>query len=87
MKRYLIFGYGDFYPGGGMEDCKLKTDSINEVVEFIKAWEGKDEEEDYENLHVYDGERDEVIYKAHFNVNDYFDNNARDLVLEIRSIY
>ncbi|MGG0667761.1 hypothetical protein ABE073_04445 [Lederbergia citrisecunda] len=87
MNRYLVFGFHDYYPGGGMKDCKLKTNELNEVIEFVKMWEGKDKDSNYEHLHVYDGERDEVIYEARFDINDYFDNNARDLVLKIRNIY
>lgn len=40
MKKYLLFSYQCYYPSGGMDDCILITESIDELnsyaVEYIK---------------------------------------------------
>ena len=35
MYRYLLFYYDDYYPCGGMEDCVFKTNSLDELEQFI----------------------------------------------------
>jgi hypothetical protein len=35
-KKYVIFGFNNFYPRGGMNDLILSVDTLEEVEEFIK---------------------------------------------------
>jgi|SRR6185312_12284893 len=37
MYRYLVFSATYYYPGGGMEDCYLKSSSVDEVLEKLKS--------------------------------------------------
>lgn len=55
MYKYLVFCYSEFYPDGGMNDCKLKTNDLNKVEEFLSD----NKEEDY-SFQVYDCETGEV---------------------------
>ncbi|MEK3887478.1 hypothetical protein [Bacillus sp. FSL K6-3431] len=84
--KYLIFGFSHYYPGGGMEDCVLKTNKIQEVKNYVEKWSVEDKGNDYENLHVYDAVKDRLIYDAEFYVHDYFDKNARDLIVKINEL-
>lgn len=77
--RYLVFGFLEYYPGGGMEDCKLKTNEIETVKAFLKSWSV--EVDDYENVHVYDAEKDELIYKAR-----YVDEDAGKFLVEVNKL-
>lgn len=86
MYRYLVFGFDHYYPGGGMTDIAFKTNDIEELKDFVKKWEYEDKGSDYENLHVYDAEKDRLIYEAEFDVHDYFDKDARDLSVELNEI-
>lgn len=36
MVKYLLFCYRNYYPRGGMEDCRLGTNNFNEIIDFIK---------------------------------------------------
>lgn len=35
MYRYYLFFYYDYYPHGGMEDCVLKTNNLDDIEKFI----------------------------------------------------
>jgi hypothetical protein len=35
MKKYIIFGYDDYYPSGGLNDILKSVDSIEEAKKFI----------------------------------------------------
>jgi hypothetical protein len=50
MYRYLVFAYDRYYPSGGMSDCELKSNDIDEVNE--KADELKSD--GWEYVYVYD---------------------------------
>lgn len=39
MYRYYLFFYQDFYPHGGMEDCVLKTNSFDDLNQFIQNYD------------------------------------------------
>jgi len=47
MYRYLLFGYDQYYPLGGMEDCLLKTNKREEITKKIK-------ETDFHYYELYD---------------------------------
>ena len=36
MYRYYLFYYEDYYPHGGMNDCKLKTNNFNDLEQYIR---------------------------------------------------
>lgn len=46
-KRYLCFGYDDYYPFGGFNDFIDSFDTLSQCVDCIK-------QSDYENHQVYD---------------------------------
>ena len=51
MYRYFLFYCPYYYPGGGMRDCDLKTNNIDELIPFINtnyndAW--------MSHIHYYD---------------------------------
>ena len=35
MYRYLLFYYQDYYPRGGMEDCVLKTNGLDDLEKYV----------------------------------------------------
>lgn len=35
MYRYLLFTYSENYPAGGMDDCVLKTNDLEELAKHI----------------------------------------------------
>lgn len=49
--RFLVFGVFNYYPGGGMLDCILKTNHLEKVDEKI---ERELEKDDYNEYHIYD---------------------------------
>ena len=59
MYRYFLFCCEDYYPSGGMEDCVLKTNDLNEMARYI--------DENYSDdihisLHYYDIVEDKIMY-------------------------
>ena len=41
MKRYLMFGFDTYYPGGGMNDFLFDFDNVDEMKEKIKEYNDK----------------------------------------------
>ena len=37
IKRFLYFEFNEYYPSGGIYDCKLVTNSFNEMQDKIKT--------------------------------------------------
>ena len=71
--RYLVFGFIDYYPEGGLDDIILTTDDIDEVKERIR-WFGIESETydtemydiySYDNIQVYDTAESKVVYSAY----------------------
>lgn len=59
MYRYLLFYCPDYYPGGGMRDCDLKTNNIEELIPFINT----NYDDDFmSHIHYYDTVEDKVYY-------------------------
>lgn len=55
-KRYLLFAYDEYYPGGGMYDCKLRTNDWDEINrEVVKLAER------YDYVQYYDSEVDDFF--------------------------
>lgn len=51
-KRFLAFGYGAYYPSGGLEDCEESFDTIELAHNSIKH---------YEYFYVFDCETRKVV--------------------------
>ena len=55
MYRYLVFAGCNYYPFGGMDDCKGKFNSFGEAVAFLIEF-------NYDRwYHIYDVQNDVVI--------------------------
>ena len=65
MEKYLLFAYMDYYPCGGMEDCVLVANSIEELNSFIPQYL-KDQAWCTDNMHYYDCQTGKT-YIAEFN--------------------
>src|SRR5690625_3634979 len=37
MSRYLLFGYANYYPSGGMNDVITQFSTIEEITEYFKV--------------------------------------------------
>lgn len=48
MKRYLLFQYPDYYPGGGWQDFTGSFDSVEEARQVVLAPEYRDRPDNYE---------------------------------------
>lgn len=69
MYRYLLFHCYNYYPSGGMRDCKLKTNNIDDFVPFINK-EYSDTLLDH--IHYYDTVEDkfyDAIMETYENEN------------------
>ena len=73
MYRYYLFFYFDYYPHGGMEDCVLKTNNLDDIEKFIH--------DNYEDdwflgtIAYYDAMEDKyfVAYMEMYENEDHFD--------------
>jgi hypothetical protein len=88
MYRYLLFGFNDYYPAGGMEDLKIKFNTIEE-------FENKFEFTDYDNWQLVDL-NDFQIYEFstsimyHHGVDDYKEvikKREAELINWVKSIW
>lgn len=43
MKRFMLFSYEDYYPGGGMNDLVDSFDTLDEITQWAKTVKKKDE--------------------------------------------
>ena len=71
--RYMVFGFLDYYPEGGLDVIILTTDEIDEVKERIR-WFGIESDtydtevynvSKYDNIQVYDTAESKVMYSAY----------------------
>ncbi|MEB9013966.1 hypothetical protein P4H82_27745 [Bacillus cereus] len=57
MKRYLIFGFDNYYPCGGFDDLVAVTDDLTKGIEYIKEhhdlFEGYGSSR-FDNFYVFD---------------------------------
>ena len=65
MEKYLLFAYADYYPCGGMEDCVLVANSIEELNLFIPQYI-KEYGWCTDNMHYYDCQTGRT-YEAEFD--------------------
>lgn len=56
--RYFCFSYMQYYPSGGMDDCKLMTDNYTEARFWLV-----EQSTDYGSAYIYDTQDKERIYK------------------------
>lgn len=70
MYRYLLFYYNHYYPHGGMEDCVLKTNNLDDLEKFIHA----NYEDDYYQgtISYYDALEDKTMFA---NMEEYINEN------------
>lgn len=54
--RYFVFADCRYYPSGGMADCYLKTNSVEEAIKLANELERK-----YDYVGVYDVVEDNYI--------------------------
>ena len=59
LKRFLVFGYYDYYPGGGWHDFIKGFDTQEEADAFVKRFDGVPSYMDkdgpvYDNYHIID---------------------------------
>lgn len=69
MYRYFLFHYYDYYPSGGMHDCALKANNIDEFIAYIN-----NNVDLFSNFHYYDATEDKVMYAKmeKYEDKDYF---------------
>lgn len=63
-KRYLLFGYVDYYPSGGLNDLIASYDTIEEAVKVAK-------EEQQEYYEIYDRIAGKRICLKSFDLPEY----------------
>lgn len=57
MKKYILFSFNEYYPGGGWRDCLGLFDTVMEAVEYEQAMESR-----WDVVQVVDLETWEVVY-------------------------
>ncbi len=50
IKRYLLFTYDTYYPGGGWSDCAGSFDTLDEIREHLKNQDYKCDHEEVIDL-------------------------------------
>lgn len=55
MKRYLLFTWDTYYPGGGMNDLKGDFDTMKEINNKLK------EIESYDELQIWDIQKNKEV--------------------------
>lgn len=60
--RYYLFAYHNYYPGGGMFDCELITDDLQEAIELADSL--KEESFSPDNIEIFDTVEKRVVYDA-----------------------
>ena len=72
MYRYFLFFYDDYYPLGGMEDCVLKTNNLDDMERAVNE---KYESEWYQGtIAYYDAIQDKyfIAETESYENEDYF---------------
>ena len=67
MYRYFLYYFWDYYPKGGMNDCVLKTNDLEELTQFVKDKCCKEPELCSDEIHFYDAYTDKK-YIAEFEM-------------------
>lgn len=58
MKRYLLFAYKEFYSGGGIHDCLLKTNNYHKLYEETIYHAAMN---DYDHIQYYDCQTGDIF--------------------------
>lgn len=77
MKRYLVFNYGGYYPGGGLNDLALATDDWSAVEVVVEEHRRGTMWADY--LDVLDASTGQVVVSLHRREN-WLRGNAVEVV-------
>lgn len=81
MKRYLIFGFGSYEAGGGMNDLMFKFDNVDEMKRKIKEIDDSFEINgfrEFNHYNVLDTKTGEVFGN---------DNHSLEEIIEIIQIH
>lgn len=57
--RYLLFCCPQYYPSGGMGDCELKTDNLDDIMAYL---EKHYKDRLFYHFHYYDIVEDKIMY-------------------------
>lgn len=70
MEKYLLFAYLSYYPSGGMDDCILVANSIEELNSYALKYI-EENNRDFDYMHYYDCQTGKT-YEVEFDdeVND-----------------
>ena len=60
MKRYLMFGFDTYYPGGGMNDFIFDFDTVDEMKKEIKKI-NKNKHWEFQNYNAIDTETGKIF--------------------------
>ena len=72
MKKYLLFGYEDFYPEGGVHDFVDSFDSIDEA----KAYTDEDRKDRYQ---IVDRDTMKILWTAYGSIHHQTDAEIKKL--------
>ncbi len=64
MEKYLLFAYDSYYPDGGMNDCILVANSIEELNSYVLKYI-EENDRDFDYIHYYDCQTGKT-YEAEF---------------------
>ena len=65
MKRYLLFGYNQYYPRGGWYDLQGSFDTPQEAIKAAKTGESMVAEVGYDWWHIIDTETMSIVVTGH----------------------
>lgn len=65
MEKYLLFAYREYYPSGGMDDCILVANSIEELNSYALKYI-EENSNDFDYMHYYDCQTGRT-YEAEFD--------------------
>jgi len=63
MKKFMIFGFNDYYPAGGMGDFIDSDDTLESALAFVKALQAHDSHRD--NYTIHDRDTLEQVWESH----------------------
>lgn len=73
MSKYLLFGFYDYYPSGGMNDLITEFDSYEEISDIIMKDENDYayERENYQAVNTKDFSYNEFKVETDYDIDDY----------------
>lgn len=64
MKRYLLFGYSDYYPDGGWHDFIESFDTLDEAKNHGYSVRVEVDASEVNNFHVFDIVEKIIVYET-----------------------